>query len=255
MPPRIQEVLVRRIVQPSRIPGVDFVINPYSGCAFGCLYCYADFTRRFHPGPEPWGAYVDVRVNAVERLYRELPRLPDESRILLSSVTDPYQPVERRYRLTRRILEVLLKRPDLRISLLTRSPLVTRDLDLFRRFGRRLEVGLTVPTDREEVRRILEPRAPALRHRLAALQSLARAGIRTYAFLGPLLPGDPQRLARLVAPFADQVLVDRLNYAWKVRPLLRTHGWSFVEDPRWFRTSVEELRRILGDRLQVVARL
>ncbi len=254
MPPRIQEVLAKTLVHRSRIPGVDFVINPYGGCAFGCRYCYADFTRRFHHGPERWGEYVDVRTNARHLLYRELSRVPQGSLLLLSSVTDPYQPVERKYQLTRQLLEILLQRRDLRVSLLTRSPLVTRDLDLFQRFGTRLEVGLSIPTDREDVRRVLEPRAPAIHQRWQALRTLAQAGVRTYAFLGPLLPCNPQNLARHVAPYVEEALVDRLNYAWKIRPLLRRHRWEFVEDPQWFQRCVQEIRSVLGHRLRVVAR-
>ncbi len=248
----LQEVLARSVVHRSRIPGMDFVINPYSGCAFGCLYCYADFTRRFHRGPEPWGGYVDVRINAPDRVSRELRRVPQGSRILLSSVTDPYQPVERRYRLTRRILEILLQRPDLRVSVLTRSPLVVRDLDLLQRFGPRLEVGLTIPTNREEIRRIFEPRSPALRHRFHALKRLSRAKVFTYAFLGPLLPCDPEILGRQVAPFVNEVLVDGLHYPWKVQSLLERNHLQFVLNPEWYRRAVGILRQILGDRLRVV---
>ncbi len=248
----LQEVLARSVVHRSRIPGIDFVINPYSGCAFGCLYCYADFTRRFHKGPEAWGQYVDVRINAPDRVYRELRRVPAGSRILLSSVTDPYQPAERRYRLTRRILEILLQRPDLKVSLLTRSPLVMRDTDLFRRFGTRLEVGLSIPTNREAVRRIFEPRSPALDRRFQALAHLHQAGIRTYAFLGPLLPCDPEDLGRRVAPFADEVLVDGLHYPWKVRALLERHGFEYILDPKWYHRAVAVLQRVLGERVQVV---
>lgn len=252
MAPKVQEIQAKTLVSRSRIPGIDFVINPYRGCAFGCRYCYADFIRKFRDGDEAWGAFVDVKANAPALIWKEIRRIPPGKRVLLSSVTDPYQPLERNYRLTRRILEVLRLRPDLEVRILTRSPLVTRDVDLFRELGPRLQVGLSITTDREEVRKLFEPTAPAIPRRLQALRTLHEAGIRTFAFLGPLLPCSPRNLARLVAPHADRVLVDQLNYPWKVEKLLKAHGMGYILSPRWFHRCVEELRSVLGDKLEEV---
>ena len=252
MAPKIQEIYARTLVSRSRIPGIDFVINPYRGCAFGCRYCYADFMRKFRDGDELWGEFVDIKVNAPALIRKEIRKIPPEKRVLLSSVTDPYQPLEVRYRLTRRVLEVLLLRPDLEIRVLTRSPLVVRDLDLFVRFGPRLQVGLSITTDREEIRRIFEPTAPAIPRRISALKALHEAGVRTFAFLGPLLPCNPRNLARLVAPHADRVLVDALNYPWKVAEILDRHRFHFVLSPRWFRRCLEEMAEVLGEKLEAV---
>ncbi len=248
--PVIREVRVRSIVQKSRIPGVDAVLTPYSGCAFGCTYCYAAFTRKFHRGDEPWGGYVDVRINAPERLLAERHRIPRGGTVLLSSVTDPYQGVEARYELTRKLLECLLPREDLSVRILTRSPLILRDLELLRAFGKRLTVGLSITTDREAVRRIFEPRAPAIPRRLEVLRKLGEAGITVDVMLAPLLPLNPERFAALVGDFARRVWVDPLNYPWKVERILQRVRAEFVLEPAWIREVVSRLHRALGDRVE-----
>lgn len=240
---------MRSILQKSRIPGVDGVLTPYSGCAFGCTYCYAAFTRKFHRGDEPWGGYVDVRINAPERLLAERHRIPRGGTVLLSSVTDPYQGVEARYRLTRKLLELLLPREDVRVRILTRSPLILRDLDLLQAFGDRLEVGLSITTDREAVRKVFEPRAPSVMKRLETLRELSRAGISVDVLLAPLLPLNPARYAALVGPFARTVWVDPLNYPWKVERLLRRVRAEFVLDRRWIQETLDALHTHLGKKL------
>lgn len=245
----IREVQVRSIVQKSRIPGVDVVLTPYSGCAFGCTYCFAAFTRKFHRGNEPWGGYVDVRINAPQRLLEERHRIPRGGRVILSSVTDPYQGVEARYHLTRTLLELLHPRKDLSIRILTRSPLILRDLDLLQSFGDRLEVNLSITTDREAVRKIFEPRAPSIPRRLEALRTLSRKGVRVNVMLAPLLPLHPERYAALVGPFVHSVWVDPLNYPWKVTRLLKRVRAEFILDEAWIRETVRELRRFLGAKL------
>src|SRR5512142_1989327 len=127
-----KEILARSVLTRSRIPGVEYCVNPYVGCAHGCSYCYAAFMKRFTGHAEPWGAFLDAKVNAVALLRRQL-RRAQPGRVMLSSVTDPYQAAEKVHRLTRGCLEALL---DFRfpVTVLTRSPLVLRDLDLFNRF-------------------------------------------------------------------------------------------------------------------------
>lgn len=137
------------------------------------------------------------------------------------------------------------------MSLLTRSPLCVRDVDLFRRFEH-LDVGISIPTDREDVRRLLEPCAPPIPARVEALRALRREGIRAYAFVGPLLPMDPARLADLLGDAACEVLVDRLNYADRVKGLYRRAGLEEYLGDAWFERCAAELRRRLeGDGIAV----
>ncbi len=243
----VTEITCKTALVRSKIPGVDFVVNPYLGCAHGCRYCYAAFMGRYarhHPGA-PWGSYVEVKANLVEVLGRELARRRQPGVALFASVCDAYQPVEARFRLTRGCLE-LLRQHGWGVDILTKSPLVTRDLDLLKTFTR-ASVGFSLTTDSEEVRRLLEPGAPPLARRLDALRELSRAGVSTWAFLGPLLPLDPVRLHELVAPYVERVLIDALNYRRLVSQLYHRHHWDYELTDDYARQTAAALRRLFGD--------
>lgn len=165
----------------------DFTCNPYSGCSFGCSYCYAAFFARGAEAKETWGEWLVAKQNVVSLLRRKATAGKLEGRkVYLSSVTDPYVPIERDMKLTRGLLEIM-SRHDVSLVVQTRSPLVTRDIDLFRQF-RRLRVQITVTTDSEEVRKAFEPKCPANRQRLDAASELVAAGVPTRLTLTPLLP-------------------------------------------------------------------
>jgi len=188
----IKEVEAKSILSKSGLPDADWVINPYTGCQFACKYCYASFVGKFrHPGEE-WGSYLDVKVNAPELLKRELNKklknTNDIGTIFLSSVTDPYQGMEAKYQLTRKCLQVLLDFSYKgKVSILTKSGLVTRDIDLFKEFYN-IEVGLTITATNDPITRYLETYASPHNLRLKALAELSATKISTYAFVGPLLP-------------------------------------------------------------------
>ena len=208
----IGEIRCKGILGKSGIGGMDYAVNPYLGCSHACAYCYARFMRRMgHPG-EAWGSFVDIKVNAVDVLRDEAPKKP-RGRVILSSVTDAYQPLEKERRLTRRCLEVLLEY-GYGVDILTKSDLVLRDIDLFKRFDD-VEVGLTITSLDDGVRRVFEPGASPIPARLEALRKLSDEGIPTYAFLGPMLPYlSDDRLGELLNVLVDRVgrlLVDRLN--------------------------------------------
>jgi DNA repair photolyase len=243
---------VRSILTRTNIPGIDYCLNPYVGCAHACRYCYATFMCRYSGHAEPWGAFIDVKINAVTLLRKTL-RLRREGEVIVSSVTDPYQPVEESYRLTRGCLE-LLASSNLRVSILTKSNLVERDLDILDRMNN-VEVGLTVTTDREEMRVLFEPGASSIAGRVAALKRLHNRGIATYAFIGPILPMQPERLAEMIAPCTDTVLIDRMNYQRKVEELFKKRGMAFALKDAYFEEIESRLTRHLsrlGTRSQVV---
>jgi DNA repair photolyase len=197
----------------SSLPGLDYSLNPYTGCSHGCIYCYAPATLRYG-GPEPWGTFVTAKTNIPAVLERELRKMP-RGIVGISTVTDPYQPTESRLKLTRSCLEVLQAK-QFPICIQTKSSLVTRDIDLIRDF-RDKEVGLTVTTLDDEASAIIEPGASLPRERLDALKRLTDAGITTWAFVGPLVPGfiDAAGLAELLASVKEagacKVIVDRLR--------------------------------------------
>ena len=168
----------------------DFSLNPYAGCAFGCTYCYAAFLSRSEERRDTWGRWVEVKENAVELLQKRRIGSLDGKRIYMSSVTDPYQPVERRLELTRRLLQVLADRHAPKLVVQTRSPDVVRDCDLFRKIeesGGRVRVNMTVTTDDEDVRRTFEPSCPSNAQRLRAIAEVCEAGVDTCITLTPLL--------------------------------------------------------------------
>lgn len=216
----IKEISVKNIIVKSKLPDADYVVNPYTGCEFGCIYCYASFMGRFvNESIDNWGNYVYVKTNAVELFDKEIDKVPDkDTTILLSSVTDPYQGIESKYRLTRGILEIATrKRYGGQIGILTKSSMVTRDIDFLKKIPN-VDVGMTITTTDDELSRFLELRATATSMRIKTLGELNKAGLRTYAFVGPLLPHfryKPELLDKLFASLVEaevsQVYIEHIN--------------------------------------------
>jgi len=218
---KIKEINAKTIIVPSKLPDVDYVINPYTGCQFGCLYCYATFVGRFVNEPRSnWGNYVYVKSNAIALAKDQLSSWGakrKQSSILFSSVTDPYHGIERKYRLTRGILEVLVEQGYTGpISILTKSPLVLRDVELLKQIN--ADVGLTITTTDDQLSRFLEVKAPLASRRLDTVTQLIQEGIHTYVFIGPLLPhfrSQPELLDDLFCAIADtgtqEVYVEHIN--------------------------------------------
>jgi DNA repair photolyase len=240
-----REIYAKSILSKSGIGGIDYCINPYVGCANACSYCYASFMKKYTGHTEPWGAFVDVKMNAPDLLARQT-RRPRAGRVVLSSVTDPYQPAEATYRVTRGCLEVLAG-TALSVDVLTKSPLVVRDVDLFQKMDD-VEVGITITTDNDSIRRIFEPKAPAIGKRIEALKTLHDNGIRTYAFIGPLLPMDPEALAAAVRPYADGILIDRMNYTSKTAAIYRSRKIEKWLDRDFTEEIIGRLRAALAEK-------
>jgi len=196
-----------------------YSLNPYVGCSFACRYCYASFMTRFNKYKEPWGDFVKVKVNVPKQLEKELTK-KRPGKINMSTVCDPYQPIEAHYNLTRACLEVFAKFRMISeyfpVSILTKSPLILRDVKIIKQIPS-VEVGFTISTDDEKILRLFEPHSPTLKSRLRALKHLKEAGIRTYVLVAPALPMNPRRLAEMIKGLADNVYVDCLNYSWKVK--------------------------------------
>ncbi len=236
---KVKEIFAKTLLTKTAIPGFDYCINPYIGCGHGCRYCYASFMKRFTGHLEPWGEFIDVKVNAPYLLRKQLKRAR-HGVVALSTVTDPYQPVERKYQLTRKCLEALL---DARFSvnLLTRSPLCLRDMDLFKQFDH-IEVGLSITTHDDRIRKIFEPSSPSILSRVRALRDLRQEKIGTYAFIGPMLPLDPKPLVAMLEGITDEVLIDRMNYPNKVKAVYRKAGMDQYLEEDYFRLAGAELK-------------
>ena len=232
---KIYEIRASRALAPSGLPEYDYALNPYVGCLHGCLYCYAmDFTRG--PPAAAWGEVIYVKVNLLELLRREVRRVRPGV-VGLSTITDPYQPPEAMYRLTRGAVEILAQ-AGFHVSIQTKSGMVIRDLDLLTRHRHAVDVGITITTLRDKAR-ILEPYAAHPLARARAAEKLARAGVKVWVFLGPVVPSfndDPQELTeviQLARRIGAEVIYDRYrpkpradaHLAAKYRPVRPDAGW------------------------------
>jgi DNA repair photolyase len=209
----IKEINCKTTLTSSKLPEVDYCINPYVGCLHKCVYCYACFMKRFANHPEDWGEFLDVKINAADTLDDELvKRNKRKGSILLGSVTDVYQPAEKKFQITRKILEVLAKY-NFPVSILTKSELVTRDVDLLKNISD-CEVGLTITSLDEKISKIFEPGASVPIKRLNTLVILKSSGLKTYAFVGPILPGltDLKSIIPALQGKIDFIMFESLNY-------------------------------------------
>ena len=229
----------------------DYTLNPYSGCSFGCSYCYAAFFSRDAEKMRNWGYWVEVKENALENLKKLRKKPLKEAKIYMSSVTDPYQTLERKLELTRMILIELEKYHEVRLTIQTRSPLVVRDIDILKKF-KNIQVNITVTTDNEDIRKAFEPLCPSIGQRMRAASELVDAQIPTSITMTPLLPiADPehfvQRLLRtgvrkfVVQPFHPQ--------RGKFVAGTRSTALKAIQDLGWTESGYERDLAILMDGL------
>ncbi|UCC67184.1 MAG: radical SAM protein, partial [Armatimonadota bacterium] len=193
----VREIECKSILSNTGLPA-DYAINCYVGCEHACWYCYARYMKRFTGHREAWGAFVDVRRNAPEVLAREIRRKPRGS-VMLSSVCDGWQRLEDKYGVSGECVKMLAEH-GWPVSVLTKSALVARVLPALE--GKPADLGVTVTTFDEKLRRVIEPLASPTAERLAALEEAAGRGIRVWAFLGPFLPMLTDTEGNLEALFA-----------------------------------------------------
>jgi DNA repair photolyase len=242
--PAVREIEAKSVLNPSKI--YDYCVNPYTGCQVGCVYCYAAlFMRRYSGHSEPWGEFVDVKINTPALLARQIVKAR-KGTIWFASVCDPYQPLEERYALTRRSLEILAGRA-FPVVIQTKSVLVRRDLDVIRRIAD-VEIGFTIATEDGTIARMFEPGASPVEERIEVLREFKAAGVPTYAFAGPLLPGNPERLASLLGGAVDRVLIDRMNYTPTVKAFYARHGLMDALTDAFFKTQSSRLAKALRAR-------
>ncbi len=221
-----QIVPVKSWITPSKLPGVDFVINPYVGCPHKCLYCYAAFMKTFTNHSEDWGDFLDVKHGDKPLSTKRL----DGKRIVISSVTDPYNAFEKPYRVTRQILEQL-QGCQADITIITKSDLILRDIDLIGQFEN-VEVAFSLNSLDDDFRRHFEPRAPTATRRLDALRQIHEAGIKTVLFMSPIFPGitDFREIVDASRQWADTYWFENLNLNNTARnPVARAIGQYYPE--------------------------
>jgi DNA repair photolyase len=231
----VREIFAKSVLSKSQI--YDYAINPYVGCSHSCRYCYAAFMRRFTGHKEKWGEFVDVKMNVPELLAREIKR-KRMGRVWVSGVCDPYQAAEKRYKLTGRCLEILFAN-QWPVTIQTKSPLVLRDIEILERF-KDIEVGFSITTADEKIRKLFEPGAPPIKERIHALDVLHSRGIQTFAMIAPILPG-AEGLIKELPGKVDHVLIDRVNYFYANRIYMENKMEWAREDP-FFIQNAEDLK-------------
>lgn len=263
---KVHEIQAKNILTKSNLPKFDFVINPYTGCAFSCAYCYASFMGRFVDEPiDNWGKYVYAKTNAVELLDKQLGKMRNKNKtIFIASVTDAWQYVEKNYELTRNILKTFIKHNyQGQITCLSKSELILRDIDLFKQLNN-VKVGLTITSSKNEVSRMLEVAAPNVEKRLNALKQLNDEGIKTYAFIAPVLPyfiehkEDLEDLFKQIKQTGtNEIYIDLLNNKGYIKQKLDPHMAKQSENEQKLYKemikkggSVNELRHFLYSLVQ-----
>ena len=218
---KIQETRCRTALSKSTLPSLDYSLNPYRGCQHACAYCYVPNVLRIPRNI--WGKFVEARVNIPTILSKEL-KQKQKGVIGLSTVTDPYQPVEKKYNLTRYCLEQLIQY-DFPVSIQTKSSMVLKDSDLISKFSD-IEVGITITTLDDNERKILEPFSSSVDERLDVLKQLSETGIKTYVFFGPIYPTlEREQIPIIVETLASygvsEIMIDKFN--------LKPGVWQSIE--------------------------
>ncbi|WP_298947721.1 radical SAM protein [uncultured Campylobacter sp.] len=207
---QIAKIRAKNILSRSKIGSGGYAINPYVGCPHGCIYCYAEFMRSATGHEEAWGEFLDVKDFDTACLVKFAASHGNE-RVFMSSVTDCYNPYEARFGATRKVLETLAG-SDVNLQILTKSSLVTRDIDLLQTMPK-VRVGVSLSVIDESLRRMLEPNASSVEARIAAIKKLRAAGVKTYIFVAPIFP-QITPVFDIISRYgdaADEIWFDRLN--------------------------------------------
>ena len=233
--------------------GYDYTLNPYSGCSFGCTYCYAAFFSRSEEQRRNWGHWLQVKENALQLLTKFRKKTLHGKTIYMSSVTDPYQPIERELNLTRSLLNELMVYHQPRLVIQTRSPIASRDIDLFKQF-KTIQVNMTITTDSETVRKVFEPLCPSNSSRLKAIKEINDAGVNTCITMTPLLPiENPEDFAKKLLDTGIKKFVIQPFHADKGKFIASTRedAMRLVKELNWtmdkYQNVLDVIRKVIPD--------
>lgn len=254
---KVEQIVTRTILTKTTgfLEGFDFTINPFRGCSFACRYCYAAKHNYSHELEKTWGAWLRVKEGADVLLrHRGALAALENASIYLSSVTDPYLPQEREMEVTRRILQVLKDSGLRRLVIQTRGPLILRDVDLLSTFEKRLIVSFSVPTNRDEVRKCLEPLTASFDKRVETIRALAKSSIRVYGTIAPTLPCDPSEFVGRLGDQVEGFIVSGLhddgaggkNLSDSTREAILNQGWGECLQSDYDFSVAKELQGLVG---------
>ncbi len=261
---KIREVKCKSILNKSGLS--DYCLNCYVGCEHGCKYCYARFMKKYTNHAEPWGSFVDIKINAAEVLAKEVKK-KQKGEVFISSVCDGWQPQEEKYKLSRQCLGILLKN-GFSVSILTKNSLIVRDFDLLKENPEKVDLGVTLTTLDEDVRKLFEPYASIAQERIGVLEKASSLGIKSYVFLGPFLPylsdkeSDINRLFNSLSKInLAYIYADRLNSrsgVWEsICPVLERYAPSLIAKYKMFLFDKESSRvysKTLASRVRLQAK-
>ena len=250
---RIREVSCKSALSQSLLPGLDYSLNPYRGCQHGCAYCYVPNVLRLPRND--WGCFVDVKTNIPVILSQELKK-KKRGVVGLSTVTDPYQPIENKYKLSRYCLEQLLIH-DFPVFVQTKSALVIRDLDLISKLSD-AEIMFSIGTLNDDERKVLEPGASSISDRLNTLKRCSDEGIKTGIFFGPIYPTIKIKdIEKIVDVFAEcgakEIMVDKFNLKPGIFGNLKKFNISNLErikEEPYFKEIFNEMKKY-GERRKI----
>ncbi len=213
--PVIRHVRISRALTRSGLPDLDYALNPYIGCLHGCIYCYARLYTRYKIVRENWGSIVFVKDNLIDVLRKDIVNYPPGV-VGVGTITDPYQPVEAVYELTRKSIEILLVN-GFHTSIQTKNSLILRDLDLLVKYKDNVDVGFTITSLDPIKSQRMEPWASPPIARVNALKKISEAGVETWIFLGPIIPGynddssSIESIIKVASETGSKVLIDKLH--------------------------------------------
>ncbi|MCS7143768.1 MAG: radical SAM protein [Archaeoglobaceae archaeon] len=232
----------------SNLPGLDYTLNPYIGCSHGCIYCYA----RLYSEPriaKEWGKIVVVKENISEILMREM-RKKKKGVVGLSTITDAYQSIEAKERITREILRILLEN-NFKVSIQTKSDLVLRDLDILCDMNKFVDVGFTITTLEDRIAELIEPNAPKPSARVKALEKISAEGIKTWIFLGPIIPEVSEKSFEEIVELAKATKSSLYYDKYRVKPFMSGYSKELADkakktDWKAIAERIKELCRVKG---------
>ncbi len=254
---KLTEVKASTALNPSKLPGLDYALNPYRGCSHGCVYCYSSDVLRMDNWQD-WGNFVEVRKNIPVLLAKQKKKISGV--IGMGTVTDPYQQAEDKSRITRYCLEQLATSKS-STTVQTKSDLIIRDIDILQRM-KNVEVIFTINTMDEIIARKIEPGAPSPQRRLEALRQLSEAGIKTWVFLGPIIPqinDSSDSLKKVVRQVKDagagKIMYDRLRLKPNLEERLRmlfgyekaNQIFRLANDKEWYDNISIEMKILCDD--------
>lgn len=202
----IKEIIVNDYLTKSNLPSSDFVINPYVGCSHGCRYCYASFMKRFTGHKENWGDFIDIKKCNKKINLKKISR----KTVFLSSVTDCYNELEKKYLITRKILKELVD-SDCYLSISTKSSLILRDMDLLKQM-KNLTISMSINTLNEKFKNDMD-NASTIKERLNTLKELHKNGIYTVLFMSPIFPyiTEWKKIIEESKEYVDEYWFENLN--------------------------------------------